>query len=299
MPLRLMACMVFGSTSMTLYTAKSPRPRLSNSALWNEIFESFQRRKNGIDTFFEEAISTLAIAARPAASDNSPTSRLSLQLRAPGQDRFQVDSVDISEKFHEIQQYVFDYVISNNLTLEYDVHLILSLSSILLLQNNNRLHEAMVPFFGNRLYTRIREHNLASWKSTSNFPGQILLKTIEISQSMYDKTMDRISASASILNLASTMDDSIDKRLIVSASRLLQSLPMDPTNTDISETALITRYIVPLLEPLFDNDDLNIQPNFTASELADKYKRPPHFNGCPDCVITCFPHQTPLSWCFT
>ncbi|ORE21765.1 hypothetical protein BCV71DRAFT_34394 [Rhizopus microsporus] len=51
------------------------------------------------------------------------------------------------------------------------------------------------------------------------------------------------------------MDDKINKPLIVSASQLLQSLPMDPTNTDISETTLITRYTVTLLQPLFDNDD--------------------------------------------
>ncbi|EPB86798.1 hypothetical protein HMPREF1544_06414 [Mucor circinelloides 1006PhL] len=178
------------------------------------------------------------------------------------------------------------------LTLESDVHLILSLNSILLLQNNNRLHKAMLPFFGNKLYTRIREHNLDSWDSTSKFPGDVLLKIIEIAQSVYEKTTDRIGASISILNLASTMDDKINRRLIVSASQLLQSLPMDPTNTDISETTLITRYIVPLLQPLFDKDDLNIRLDFTATELAEKCKRPPNFNGCPDCIITRFPHQT-------
>lgn len=202
-------------------------------------------------------------------SDSSPLSQVSLQLRAPGRDRFQVDNVDISGKFYQMQQYVFDFVISNNLTLESDVHLILSLNSILLLQNNNRLHNAMVPFFGNKLYTRIREHNLDSSNSTSKFPGDKLLKTIEIAQSVYEKITDRIGASVSILNLASTMDENINKRLIVSASQLLQSLPMDPTNTDISETTLITRYIVPLLQPLFDNDDLNIRLDFTATELAD------------------------------
>jgi hypothetical protein len=225
-------------------------------------------------------------------SDSSPPLQLTLQLRAPGRDRFQVDNVDISWKFYQMQQYVFDFVISNNLTLESDVHLILSLNSILLLQNNNRLHKAMVPFFGNKLYTRIREHNLDSWNSTSKFPGDVLLKTIEIAQSVYEKTTDRIGASVSILNMARTMNDKINKRLIVSASQLLQSLPMDPTNTDISETTLITRYIVPLLQPLFDNDDLNIRLDFTATELAEKCKRPPNFNGCPDCIITRFPHQT-------
>ncbi|KAI9491411.1 hypothetical protein BDB00DRAFT_767051, partial [Zychaea mexicana] len=60
----------------------------------------------------------------------------------------------------------------------------------------------------------------------------------------------------------------------------------------ISETMLITRYIVLLLQPLFDNDDLNIRLDFTATELAEKCKRPPNFNGCPDCIITRFTHQT-------
>ncbi|KAG1179342.1 hypothetical protein G6F70_001110 [Rhizopus microsporus] len=71
----------------------------------------------------------------------------------------------------------------------------------------------------------------------------------------WPETTDQIDASVSVLNLASTMDDKINKPLIVSASQLLQSLPMDPTNTDISETTLITRYTVTLLQPLFDNDD--------------------------------------------
>ncbi|KAG1152309.1 hypothetical protein G6F37_001433 [Rhizopus arrhizus] len=324
---------------------RSPRTKLCNTALWNDIFENFKRRKNAIDTFHEEAISTFTTAARevrqlidPVAlneestqatkksllhlqvqririnrhdaeddvdlhldssseefsptSDSSPPSQLSLQLRAPGRDRFQVDNIDILGKFYQMQQYVFDFVISNNLTLESDVHLILSLNSIPLLQNNNRLHKAIVPFFGNKLYTRIREHNLNSWNSTSKFPGDVLLKTIEIAQSVYEKTTDRIGASVSTLNMARTMDDKINKRLAVSASQLLQSLPMDPTNTGISETTLITRYIVPLLQPLFDNDDLNIRLDFTAIELAEKCKRPPNFNGCPDCIITRFPHQT-------
>ncbi|KAG1034973.1 hypothetical protein G6F43_013320 [Rhizopus delemar] len=188
--------------------------------------------------------------------------------------------------------YIFNFVISNNLTLESDVHLILSLNSILLLQNNNRLHKAIVPFFGNKLYTRIREHNLNSWNTTSKFPGNVLLKIIKIAQNVHGKTTDRIGASVSILNLASTMDDKINKRLIVSASQLLQSLSMDPTNADILETILINRYIIPLLQPLFDNDGISIQLDFTATELAEKCRRPPNFNRCPDCIISCFPHQT-------
>ncbi|CEG68935.1 hypothetical protein RMATCC62417_05093 [Rhizopus microsporus] len=48
---------------------RSPRTKLCNTALWNDIFESFKRRKNAIDAFHEEAISTLTKAARPAARE--------------------------------------------------------------------------------------------------------------------------------------------------------------------------------------------------------------------------------------
>ncbi|KAI8980907.1 hypothetical protein BDB01DRAFT_796030, partial [Pilobolus umbonatus] len=71
-------------------------------------------------------------------SDIPPSSRLSIKLQAPGHDRFHANNVDISGNFYQMQQHVFDYVVSNTLTLESDVHLLLSLNSILLLRNNNR-----------------------------------------------------------------------------------------------------------------------------------------------------------------
>lgn len=52
------------------------------------------------------------------------------------------------------------------------------------------------------------------------------------------------------------MNHSIDKKLVMSIFMLIQSLP------------------------------------FTATDLADNQKRPPTFNGSPDCIITAFPHAT-------
>ncbi|ORX45665.1 hypothetical protein DM01DRAFT_1294422 [Hesseltinella vesiculosa] len=67
---------------------------------------------------------------------------------------------------------------------------------------------------------------------------------------------------------------------------------METTNDDIYEATLITRYLLPALQPLFDDHEQNIRLEFTSTEFADKHKRPPNFNGCPDCIITSFPHQT-------
>ncbi|KAI7847693.1 hypothetical protein BDC45DRAFT_451436, partial [Circinella umbellata] len=60
----------------------------------------------------------------------------------------------------------------------------------------------------------------------------------------------------------------------------------------ISETAFITRYILPALQPLFDNHERNIRFEFSCTDLADNHKRSSGFNSCPDCTITIFQHQT-------
>ncbi|CEP11401.1 hypothetical protein [Parasitella parasitica] len=64
---------------------------------------------------------------------------------------------------------------------------------------------------------------------------------------------------------------------------------MDPTYTDICETTLITRYVLPAIQHLFDRD---IRLEFTFTEPADNYNREVGFTGRPDCIITIFPHQT-------
>ncbi|CAO3616190.1 unnamed protein product [Mucor fragilis] len=226
-------------------------------------------------------------------SNESLTSTpLSLTLHVPGPNRFYVDHIDISERFYNMQQYVFNFVDANSLTLESDVHFILSLSSILLLQNNNRLHKDMIPFFGDKIYQKARESILDSLNMTYKFPGETLLGIIETAQSVYNKTNNRINAAASLLSLADTVDDPIDKKLIVSASQLLQFLPMDPTYSDICETKLITRYILHAMQPLFDDHERDIRLEFTFTEPADNYNREVSFTGCPDCIISVFPHQT-------
>ncbi|RCH86844.1 hypothetical protein CU097_008518 [Rhizopus azygosporus] len=140
-----------------------------------------------IPTLVHSVRSSPSTSALDEASSSNEllTTSLSLTLHAPGRNRFLVDHIDISERFHNMQQYVFNFVKFNNLTLESDVHLILLLFSILLLQNNNRLHKDMIPFFGNKLYQKVRKSNLDSLSMTYNFPGETLLEIIETAQGVY------------------------------------------------------------------------------------------------------------------
>lgn len=70
---------------------------------------------------------------------------------------------------------------------------------------------------------------------------------------------------------------------------------MDPTYSDICETKLIT--IVSILhaiqqQPLFDGREQDIQLEITCTGPADKHNLEVSFTGCPDCIISLFPHQT-------
>lgn len=150
----------------------------------------------------------------------------------------------------------------------------------------------MIPFFGDKIYQKVRKSNLDSLNMTYKFPGKVLLETIEIAQSVYNKTSDRINAAVSLLTLANTVDDPMDKKLIVSASQLLQFLPMDPSNSDMCETTLITGYILHAIQSLFDDHERDIRLEFTFTIPADSPDQAVSFTGNPDCIISMFPHQT-------
>lgn len=282
-------------------SANNTTPNCPTSPLNNDNNESTQREDSEDDTPDEsnednDATTTISnhslSTSSPGEVSSNITSLISLKLRPPGQDRFIIGELDVSQRFYDMQNHVVNYLKSNTLKLESDVHLILSLSSILLLQNNNRLHQEMMPFFGNKVYQKIRKDNLDSFNMIHKFPGKALLETIKIAQNVYEKSNDRISAAFSLLSITQSMEDPIDKKLILSASQLLQFLPMDPTNTDISETTLITRYVLPAIQPLFDDHDRDVRLEFTFTEPADNYNREVCFTGRPDCIITIFPHQT-------
>jgi hypothetical protein len=109
---------------------------------------------------------------------------------------------------------------------------------------------------------------------------------------VYRKNIDRLTAGASLLSLADNMTDTIDKKQMMSMLQLIQFLPMDSTYECISETTYITRYILLMIQPLFDDHDKNIRLDFTLTEPADK--SPTHastFNGNTDCIITSFMHE--------
>ncbi|KAG1050142.1 hypothetical protein G6F43_007561 [Rhizopus delemar] len=258
---------------------------------------------NELDIGDNRVVTPLLVSSSTPATPSSSSSshvclqsekELSVTLKQPGVDRLLVNGTDISELFYQMQQNAYQSGKTNSLTLETDVHLILSLSSILLLQNNNRLHQDWIPFLGNGLYRKTRDHVIKSLNCTCpEFSTKLLVDIIDIVSKVYRKNVDRLTASASLLSLASNTTDTMDKKLIMSVMQLIQFLPMDPTYECISETTYITRYILPMIQPLFDDHDKNIRLDFTFTEPADKSPTHAHiFNGNPDCIVASFMHET-------
>ncbi|ORX56309.1 hypothetical protein DM01DRAFT_1334784 [Hesseltinella vesiculosa] len=293
------------------------RPKSSqrfNKEIWDKIYLNFAQKKLNESTTLDMRASTSTSSLTSCAEHDSslssdsasqstspgithsasmssnPQGHLSIIPQAPGQDRFIVDETDVSERFYQLQQCVHGLVERESVTVEADVDLILSLCSILLLQNNNRIHQAMLPYFGNHLYTKVRVNSIDLGLSTNNFDPNTKLDLMNIAEAVYHRKLDIYQAGSQILDLAKANNNLIEKRMILSTFHLLQALPFDNTNQEFSETTLITRYLAPALQPLFDERERNIRFEFTGTDLDDKQKRPPAFSGLPDLVITVFPH---------
>ncbi|KAG1452553.1 hypothetical protein G6F56_007788 [Rhizopus delemar] len=124
-------------------------------------------------------------------------------------------------------------------------------------------------------------------------PSSSQIYIIDIIDKVYRKIIDRLTESASLILLAGNIEDKIDKELIMSVMQLIQFLPMDPTYECISETTYITRYILPMMQSIFDDYDKKIQLDFTFTEAADKSSaHASTFNGNPECIFTSFMHET-------
>ncbi|ORX53250.1 hypothetical protein DM01DRAFT_1053448 [Hesseltinella vesiculosa] len=142
-----------------------------------------------------------------------------------------LDDVDVSQRFFELQQSTFGDASVDGLSLESDAHMILSLSSIFLLQKNNRMHPEMMQLFGNKLYHRVRHQFQADLSMTMTFPNTAMLDLFKVTENLISGSIDRIGACSQVLCMAHLNADGhldfIDKKLVVTTSQLLLNLPLD------------------------------------------------------------------------
>ncbi|CEP11410.1 hypothetical protein [Parasitella parasitica] len=246
-----------------------PKSKRFNTDIWNEIYLSYKCRKNIINTYHEEAIETLTIAAIPAGAEtrhlinsannttpNCPTSPLNNDNNESTQREDSEDDIhDESDEDNDTTTPVLNHSLSTSSAGEVSSSITSLISCItkilryaescskLLEIKHSKVGVRCSPypfpifnfivtkqqstpprndaFFGNKVYQKIRKDNLDSFNMIHKFPGKALLETIKIAQNVYEKSNDRISAAFSLLSITQSMEEPIDKKLILSASQLL------------------------------------------------------------------------------
>ncbi|CAO3635760.1 unnamed protein product [Cunninghamella blakesleeana] len=179
--------------------------------------------------------------------------------------RYIVNNFDVSQSFFNFQQLVKSKILSNEkLSIESDVHHILSLSSILLLKTD-RMHGDIKPFIGKDNTDEIIASIYEEFEVGKNeFDDGLMLKMINIVKNVKKYKMSRLEGSFEIMKHACSNNNPLIRKILLSIRNMLETLPMDSINDNPKEMELITRYLHPALSPLFDDLDANIFFRWTA-----------------------------------
>ncbi|KAG1329243.1 hypothetical protein G6F63_011457 [Rhizopus arrhizus] len=216
---------------------------------------------------------------------NEVNYQLSFDIRPPScNDRFVVENVDISNCFYKFQMFVMDLIKSSNLQMESQVHHLLSLSSILLLKKN-RNHPDMESFFPSDVLNKVFNQCRLAWKLDDVFPNDIMLNLMQLSWNLSSGSMDRIDASSALMTTAKATTNRLDRKIILSIGQLLHTLPMEAIMEPTNESELITRYLLPAFQALFDDDDCATMIRWTTTQSVDVKKSSSSTNK-PDCIIS-------------
>ncbi|ORX57393.1 hypothetical protein DM01DRAFT_1334017 [Hesseltinella vesiculosa] len=166
---------------------------------------------------------------------------------------------DISYAFHQFQEFAHS---QEKLTMESHVQHILSLSSILLIKperNHPDLYkflpskemEGLLDLIRRELHYGDIEYGEPPMQSECFEAIQSTILTIRRSAK---KMVDRKNACQALFALWDTATPQ-EWKIILSLIALIQSLPATKKMEDVKEMELITRFVQPAIQPLFDDHD--------------------------------------------
>jgi hypothetical protein len=173
-------------------------------------------------------------------------------------DSYIVDDINYSKQFYQFQQTIFKQIKKELSTFESDCHQLLAMSSILLLTGN--FPAQMISYFPTNTLTSLKVKILKDLGVGSyKFSRTHLIKILDLVQSVTRKETRREVASLSLLNL-SVNETRITKKIILMSSKLIMQLPLENQLEDIEEIDLCSRFILPTLQSLFDEqfEDRNV-----------------------------------------
>lgn len=168
--------------------------------------------------------------------------------------RYVIDGVDISSCFHKYQVLFRDQIHSSGVVFEKHFHQILSLSSILLLQKNYNNDDLASCFVGKSLEvvrSRVKED-----LSTYNYgvPYGKMIPILLIVEQVYDRSISREQGCFK-MDQAILESSGIEKAIIKFFKKMIETFPMDDLEETIKEDDLKSRFILPIIQSLFDDID--------------------------------------------
>ncbi|KAG0746432.1 hypothetical protein G6F21_004406 [Rhizopus arrhizus] len=92
-------------------------------------------------------------------------------------------------------------------------------------------------------------------------------------------SMARVEACSSVLSMIRASSDNLDRKIMLSISQIFQSLPMDTVMSPLNESEFITRYMLPIFQPLFDDDQ-------RLTTIRCGYPKSTGTGNRPDCIIS-------------
>lgn len=168
------------------------------------------------------------------------------------------DSLDITTSFAHFQAQVFNSLTSTSL-LTFETHLqhLLAMSNILIV-GKNKNHPDLDDFVTSNMKD-IREslYESVDFRITQQkFPYDIMMDIISVVNDINCGLLTKLNAVGKILAKLNDNMDPIVIRLLLCVKSMIETLPSDSQKKSVLEFQVSTRYLQPLLQALFDEDDM-------------------------------------------
>ena len=166
---------------------------------------------------------------------------------------------DLQRSFNDFNIHTLD-LIRNSTLLTYESNLqhLLALSGVLLI-GRDVYDIKLDSYFVNTKIDDIRESafkNVFKFDlAIENISHQIIIALITTIHQLYTNAITRATAVKSVMDLVTETMDPITIKLLLCFTQLISTLPRKNQAKKINEFELCSRYLQPVLQPLFDHDE--------------------------------------------
>ncbi|ORX50904.1 hypothetical protein DM01DRAFT_10205 [Hesseltinella vesiculosa] len=131
-------------------------------------------------------------------------------------------------------------------------------------------------------------------KKNQKFPNNLMVGLMELAWDMCKGTVDRVGACYSVLSMVKESSDPIDRKIMLSVYQIFQMLPMEQMMYPINESEFITKYLLPIFQPLFGDDERSTTMRWTATQTVESQMCAASGNR-PDCMISVVQGNRPVA----